>query len=69
MDVARLQVGQTANIVFDAISDRTISGTVEKIADKSTGVSSVYYEVTLSLVEIPEELRWGMTAFITFPVQ
>ena len=69
VDVARLQVGQTANIVFDAISDRTISGTVEKIADKSTGVSSVYYEVTLSLVEIPEELRWGMTAFITFPVQ
>jgi hypothetical protein len=32
-------------------------------------VSSVYYEVTLSLAEIPTELRWGMTAFITFPVQ
>lgn len=69
VDVARLQVGQTADIVFDAISDRTISGTIEKIADKSTGVSSVYYEVTLSLAEIPPELRWGMTAFITFPVQ
>jgi HlyD family secretion protein len=69
VDVARLRVGQTANIVFDAISDRTFSATIEKIADKSTGVSSVYYEVTLSLAEIPAELRWGMTAFIVFPIQ
>ena len=69
VDVARLQVGQTANIVFDAISDRTFNGTIEKIADISNGVSSVYYEVTLSLAEIPEQLRWGMTAFIIFPVQ
>ena len=69
VDVAQLQVGQTAEIVFDAISDRTFIGQIARIANKSTGVSSVYYEVVLMLEEIPEELRWGMTAFIIFPLE
>lgn len=69
VDVAQLEVGQIAEIVFDAISDRTFIGQIEKIANKSTGVSSVYYEVVLTLEEIPEELRWGMTAFIIFPIE
>lgn len=69
VDVAQLEVGQSAEIVFDAISDRTFIGQIERIADKSTGVSSVYYEVVLTLEEIPEELRWGMTAFIIFPIE
>jgi HlyD family secretion protein len=68
VDVAALKVGQEATIVFDALSDQTFSGTIENIANRSTGVSSVYYEVTLSLGEGPTSLRWGMTAFITFPV-
>ena len=69
VDVAQLKVGQSAEIVFDAISDRTFIGQIERIADKSTGVSSVYYEVVLTLDEIPDELRWGMTAFIIFPIE
>jgi multidrug efflux pump subunit AcrA (membrane-fusion protein) len=69
VDVARLKEGQIADIVFDAIPDRTFKGTIERIADKSSGVSSVYYDVTLLLDEIPEELRWGMTAFIIFPIE
>jgi multidrug resistance efflux pump len=68
VDVAQLVEGQTASIVFDAIPESTFLGTVEKIADKSSGVSSVYYQVTLSLNEIPPEIRWGMTAFVIFPV-
>lgn len=69
VDIARLKEGQIADIVFDAIPDQTFRGTIERISDKSSGVSSVYYEVTLSLEEIPEELRWGMTAFIIFPLE
>lgn len=69
VDVAQLEVGQSAEIVFDAISDRTFIGQIEGIANKSTGVSSVYYEVVLTLEEVPEELRWGMTAFIIFPLE
>jgi len=69
VDVTKLELGQKADIIFDAISDQTFSGRIERIADKSTGVSSVYYKVTLSVDEMPENLRWGMTAFITFPVE
>ncbi len=69
IDVTKLAVGQNADIIFDALSDQTFSGRIEKIADKSTGVSSVYYEVILPLDEMPDGLRWGMTAFITFPLE
>ncbi len=69
VDVARLEEGQKASVVFDAIADQTFEGTVEKIANKSSGVSSVYYEVTLSLEKVPDELRWGMTAFVVFPLE
>ena len=69
VDVAKLEVGQSADIIFDALSDQTFSGAIEKIADKSSGVSSVYFEVVLSMDEMPENLRWGMTAFITFPLE
>ena len=69
VDVSRLSVGQSAEIVFDALSDQTFEGTIDSIAEKSSGTSSVYYKITLSLGDIPEELRWGMTAFITFPLE
>jgi HlyD family secretion protein len=69
VDITQIEVGQEANIVFDAISNQTFRGTVSSIASKASGVSSVYYEVTLSLDEIPAGLRWGMTAFVTFPLE
>jgi len=69
VDVTKLEVGQRADIIFDAMSDQTFSARIEKIADKSSGVSSVYYEVILSMDEVPKDLRWGMTAFITFPLE
>lgn len=69
VDVIKLEVGQGAEIIFDALSDQSFTGQIEKIADKSSGASSVYYEVTISLDEMPENLRWGMTAFITFPLE
>jgi len=69
IDVTRLEIGQQANVVFDALSDQTFRGTVSSIANKASGVSSVYYEVTLSLDELPDGLRWGMTAFVIFPLE
>jgi multidrug resistance efflux pump len=68
VDVPHLRIGQQATIFFDALSDQSFTGTIERIADKSSGVTSVYYEVTLKLDQVPTGLRWGMTAFVTFPV-
>lgn len=69
IDITRVFIGQEAEIVFDALSDETYTGTVSKIAEKASGTSSVYFQVTLSLDEIPEALRWGMTAYIIFPIE
>jgi multidrug efflux pump subunit AcrA (membrane-fusion protein) len=69
VDVTQLVIGLKAEIVFDALPDQTFLGTVTHIAFKSTGTSSVNYEVILTLDEIPESLRWGMSAFISFPIE
>lgn len=69
VDVTKLEVGQMGDIIFDALSDETFSGRIQKIAKKSNGISAVYYEVTLSMDKMPVNLRWGMTAFITVPLE
>jgi multidrug efflux pump subunit AcrA (membrane-fusion protein) len=66
VDVLKLEEGGNAEIVFDAISDQTFPASIEKIAQISNGVSSVYYEVTLTLNEEPQDLKWGLSAFVLF---
>lgn len=68
IDVARVNIGDTAIVTFDAIPDATISGSVEFIADKSEG-SGVNYKVYIALDETPEKVRWGMTAFVDIDVE
>lgn len=67
VDVLRLESGQEVNLVFDAIPNQNFKGTIERIAQKSSGGSAVYYDVFISLNEPPTNLRWGMTAYITVP--
>lgn len=67
VDVARIQAGDAARVVFDALPNQTYTGKVERIASRSSGGSAVYYQVTISLDTIPTGLRWGMTAFVVFP--
>ena len=64
IDVARLQLGDTAIIAFDALPETVIEGTVARISPKSAEGSGVNFPVTLELSEIPPELLWGMTAFV-----
>jgi len=64
-DVARVKVGQPANVTFDALPGKTITGKVTRIAPMSTpGQSAVNYVVTVALGQIDPALRWGMTAFV-----
>lgn len=66
IDVTRVREGQRASIVFDALPDQTFEGTVVRVAQISTGVTSVYYEVVIQPNDLPREIRWGMTAFVIF---
>lgn len=68
IDVARVQVGDTALVSFDALPDVTVKGIVTQIAPKATEGAGVNYTVWVKLEEIPENLRWGMTAFLDIEV-
>lgn len=68
IDVARVQVGDSVIVTFDALPDRVVKGSVTRIADKATEGSGVNYTVVIELNEIPENLRWDMTAFVDIEV-
>jgi multidrug resistance efflux pump len=69
IDVARIQIGDTAIITFDALPDVEVTGLVTRIAPKDAEGSGVNYPVLLELEEIPDGLRWGMTAFVDIEVE
>jgi multidrug resistance efflux pump len=69
IDAARVKVGQLVKVTFDALPDLNVAGTVESIAPKSAEGAGVNYTVVVVLSEIPETLRWGMTAFVDIEVE
>jgi multidrug efflux pump subunit AcrA (membrane-fusion protein) len=69
VDAARVSVGDLVNVTFDALPDTTISGTVGRIADKASAGSAINFTVIIELSEIPQNIRWGMTAFAEIKVK
>lgn len=63
-DIADIAIGSKADVTFDALPGINIEGTVTQIAPKSTKSSGVNYAITINLTEVPERLRWGMTALV-----
>ena len=51
-------------MAFDALPGVIVEGTVAEIAPKSTKSAGVNYTVTIDLAQVPEKLRWGMTALV-----
>jgi multidrug resistance efflux pump len=68
VDVARIQVGDPVKVSFDALPDTTITGKVSEISLKNALGSGVYFDVFVTLDEIPDEIRWGMSAFVEIKV-
>ena len=69
IDVARVKIGDSASITFDALPDLVVQGTVVRIGSKAAEGAGVNYPVVVELEEIPEALRWGMTAFVDIQVE
>jgi len=63
-DVARIQIGDTANVTFDALAGVNLTCKVINIALKASEGSGVNYTVIVDVDEPPAGLRWGMTAFV-----
>ncbi len=64
MDTALIEIGDKAQITFDAFPGLELTGTVNKIAPKASEGSGVNYKVIVLMDEAPAGLRWGMTAFV-----
>jgi hypothetical protein len=51
-------------VTFDALPGQEVSGTVLRIASRAQEGLGVSYQASISLDEVPEGIRWGMTAFV-----
>ena len=70
IDVARVVVGQTADVTFDALPERVFTGRVTHISPMAEpGTGGVNYTVVIELDEIAPAIRWGMTAFVDIEVK
>jgi multidrug efflux pump subunit AcrA (membrane-fusion protein) len=64
IDVVQVEVGDMAEISFDALPDEIFRGTIIEISPKASEGSGVNYTVVIELDEIPDSVRWGMTVFV-----
>ncbi len=69
IDASQVNVGDRAVVTFDAIPELLVDGTVVFIAPKSTEGAGVNFKVIVLLDEIPEDVRWGMTAFVDVEIE
>ncbi|MGD8730968.1 MAG: efflux RND transporter periplasmic adaptor subunit [Anaerolineales bacterium] len=70
IDVAQIEIGNTATVTFDALPDVSLQGTVTYIAPKASEGTGVNYPVEIRLDdELPQDVRWGMTAFVDIELQ
>jgi HlyD family secretion protein len=70
IDVAQVEVGQTASVTFDAIPERVFDGHVARISPMAEpGAGGVHYTVVLELDELDPAVRWGMTAFVDIELE
>lgn len=69
VDAARISPGDKVSITFDALPDIIVTGKVVRIADKASPGSAVNFTVIIEPEIIPDNARWGMTAFVEISIK
>jgi multidrug resistance efflux pump len=70
IDVARVEVGQSVDVTFDALPDRVFTGRVQRISPQpESDGGAVNYTAIVELEELAPEIRWGMTGFVDIEVE
>ena len=64
IDVVQIEVGDLADVTFDAIPDVVFTGAILEIFPKATDGVGVNFTVVIELDELPDAARWGMTVFV-----
>jgi HlyD family secretion protein len=68
LDISKVKVGQTVDVTFNAIEDKTFKGTVETIGDVGNTTNNVTaYDVVVGLSDITG-IKLGMTANLSINV-
>ncbi|PJI08037.1 MULTISPECIES: efflux RND transporter periplasmic adaptor subunit [Clostridium] len=69
LDISKVQVGQKADIKFDAISGKTYSGTVQTISQLGTTTNNVTtYSVVVNVDNADSAIKLGMNANVNIKV-
>jgi len=69
-DLARVRVGQVADLTFDALPNEVLQGRVTRIADMATaGQGGTNFTLVVELHKPDVRLRWGMSAFVDIRVE
>lgn len=67
LEVVDVTIGQSARIGLDALPDLILEGTVISIETKyEEKRGDITYTVTLAVPQADPQMRWGMTAAVTF---
>ncbi|MBN1248527.1 MAG: efflux RND transporter periplasmic adaptor subunit [Anaerolineae bacterium] len=67
LDVAEVAVGQPVVVNLDAVPDRPLPGTVARIDPQGLpSFGDVIYDAIIELDTVPDWVRWGMTAQVTW---
>lgn len=65
IDIGKIEVGQVAEMVFDAKVDETVTGAVTFISPQATEIDGVaYYEAIIKYTTVPPWMRSGLNADI-----
>lgn len=65
--VPNVKEGQAVGVMFDALPNLELKGTVDRIgALYQTNSGDIVYPVTIKLIDTDPRLRWGMTASVDF---
>lgn len=66
-DVVNIAIGDKVVVTFEALPGVEIEGTVTEIGTRAEEGVGVNFTVTVEVDEMPEGVRWGMTAYVSFP--
>ena len=70
LDVVNVVVGQPVRVTLDALPDEPLEGRVARIGDQKEDYrGDVTYPVIVELLQVGQELRWGMTALVEIGVE
>jgi len=66
-EVVQIEAGSEVTIRFDALPDETFAGEVDSISEYFVEqYGEITYVVRIRLLESDDQLRWGMTAEVSF---